>query len=150
MLAGERWITLSPVLFAKVEVTAGFGTRQLLVVVPHFAGGLNAVENPFPSGAAAKVRGQSFAHVIAIRRIVRLQQRRSAHQNSRDAESALDRAFVDKGFAENLLHVLGQSLERDDIRTFHLLWLSEARQYRRAVYQHRAAPAGPLRSATIF
>ena len=53
-------------LFAEVGMPARFRTWKLLAVVPHFAGGLNGVDDARVAGAAAQMAVERLGYCLAI------------------------------------------------------------------------------------
>ena len=138
------------VFFAEVQMLPRLGARQHLAVVPHFARRLNPVEDALPSCAAAQIRGQRLPDLVAIRGAISLQQRRGTNENPRNAEPALDTAFMHERLTQDLLHILRQPLERNDICAFHLFRFAQARQRRMPIDEHQAAAARAFRRTPVF
>ena len=129
VLACQRRIALPAELFAKVVIPPRFRPRQNLAVVPRLACRLDTIKNALPAGTATEIGRKPLPNLVAIGCFVALQHRGGPNKNAWNAEAALDGAFVYERLAEDSLHILRKSLERNDIRTFHLFRFAKAGQH---------------------
>src|SRR5262245_12579762 len=115
--------------------------RQLATVAQCLAGGLNRVDDPAVSGAAADMSVERLSNRLAVAALPLFHEMRGANDNARDTEATLNAAFEHERLADDLPGSLGKPVDGLDVVAGHLLRLSQTRQRGLAVDHHEAAAA---------
>src|SRR5207244_3807539 len=75
--------------FAEVLIPARLGARKTPAVLARVGSRLNRIDDASVPRAAAQMTVERFGDHVAVRRLIAIDQRRSADENAGDAEAAL-------------------------------------------------------------
>ena len=147
---GEYGIAAQAKILAEVVMPPRLPAVKAPAVRCRFASRLNGIDDSAVPGAPAQMAVERFGDRLAIAGPAVVDERRGAHDDSGNAEAALDGAFEDERFADHAAGLVGKAFERGDVVPGHLLRLPQAGQRRRPVDEDQAAAAHPFGSASVL